>query len=664
MTTIPANTLVNVAPSVLGAGGDGVDVRGLLLTTSSRVPVGTVATFTSPEAVADYFGSGSTEAIFAGGATNRGTGYFGGYRGATKAPASLLVAQYHQNAVAAYLRGGDVSAMTLAQIQALSGALNVVVDGYARNAGSVNLSAASSFSSAASIIQTALNAAAPTQATLTGEFGAAITGAISGTTLTVSAVASGLISVGDEVTGAGVTAGTLITALGTGTGGTGTYTVSESQTVGSGSLTINSKILNVSAVASGTIAVGQTVDSSGSDAIITSLGTGAGATGTYITSGANQRVASESMTTKATAVTVTYDSTSGGFLITSGITGAPESTAAFATGSLSSSLKLTSATGAVTSQGADAAVPATFMDGIVGINPNWVMFTTAFDPDSSGNTVKQAFAAWNTSKNNRFCYVCWDTDTTPQTTLPATASLGYILANNDNSGTCLLEGEAAAGWDADAGISLAAFVMGTAAAIDFSRRNGRVSFAYRSQDGLLATLTDATVAANLYGQPLVANSYGNGYNAYGAFGTANPGFTWFQRGLVTGDYRWLDTYINQVWMSNAFQVALLTLLEGARSIPYSTAGYAMIEAALGDAIQAALNFGAFGPATLSQSQIAAVNAAAGIDISATLQATGYFLQVKPASAAVRNARTSPECTFWYIDQGSVQAINLASVTLL
>lgn len=58
------------------------------------------------------------------------------------------------------------------------------------------------------------------------------TGSISGTTLTITAVTAGVLAVGDIVNGAGVTANTKITALGTGTGGTGTYTVDTSQTVG------------------------------------------------------------------------------------------------------------------------------------------------------------------------------------------------------------------------------------------------------------------------------------------------------------------------------------------------------------------------------------------------------------------------------------------------
>lgn len=63
-----------------------------------------------------------------------------------------------------------------------------------------------------------------------------ITGSISGTTLTVTAVASGTIYSGEYVVGTGITSGTRISALGTGTGGTGTYTVDTSQTAASTSL--------------------------------------------------------------------------------------------------------------------------------------------------------------------------------------------------------------------------------------------------------------------------------------------------------------------------------------------------------------------------------------------------------------------------------------------
>jgi hypothetical protein len=65
------------------------------------------------------------------------------------------------------------------------------------------------------------------------------TGSISGTTLTVSALATGSsnLIVGETIYGSGIAPGTVITAAGTGTGGTGTYTVGTSQTVASESLT-------------------------------------------------------------------------------------------------------------------------------------------------------------------------------------------------------------------------------------------------------------------------------------------------------------------------------------------------------------------------------------------------------------------------------------------
>ncbi|MGD1016753.1 MAG: hypothetical protein ABR863_09995 [Roseiarcus sp.] len=61
--------------------------------------------------------------------------------------------------------------------------------------------------------------------------GASVTGYISGTTLTVTALASGALVVGQALSATGMTAGTTIAAFGTGTGGTGTYTVNNSQTL-------------------------------------------------------------------------------------------------------------------------------------------------------------------------------------------------------------------------------------------------------------------------------------------------------------------------------------------------------------------------------------------------------------------------------------------------
>ena len=126
---------------------------------------------------------------------------------------------------------------------------------------------------------------------------AIFTGSISSTTLTVTSVLSGTIAVGQAIFGQGMAQNTVITALGTGSGGVGTYTVSDSQTVASTSINsvaspaivtgaISGTTLTVFAVTSGILQIGQTIEGSGvtDGTIITAFGTGSGGIGTYTVS--------------------------------------------------------------------------------------------------------------------------------------------------------------------------------------------------------------------------------------------------------------------------------------------------------------------------------------------------------------------------------------------
>jgi len=129
---------------------------------------------------------------------------------------------------------------------------------------------------------------------------AVFTGSTSGTTLTVNSVSSGTLAVGQSLYGVNVLAETVITALGTGSGGAGTYTINRSQTVSAETMnsatvgaiftgTIATNVLTVSGVTSGTLYVGQTIQGAGValGTIITALGTGTGGTGTYTLSSNN-----------------------------------------------------------------------------------------------------------------------------------------------------------------------------------------------------------------------------------------------------------------------------------------------------------------------------------------------------------------------------------------
>jgi hypothetical protein len=98
----------------------------------------------------------------------------------------------------------------------------------------------------------------------------ACTASISGTVMTVTAVGAAPLRVGQFLTGTGVTAGNYITSFGTGTGGTGTYNISISNTLGSRTITMQGDQMSVSATQGTT---GDANDPTGGGQTITSAGT-------------------------------------------------------------------------------------------------------------------------------------------------------------------------------------------------------------------------------------------------------------------------------------------------------------------------------------------------------------------------------------------------------
>ncbi|MEZ1330409.1 DUF3383 family protein [Enterobacter asburiae] len=194
------------------------------------------------------------------------------------------------------------------------------------------------------------------------------------------------------------------------------------------------------------------------------------------------------------SVTVEYDTTQKRFIITSATDGA-SSTITYATGTLSSGLKLTAATGAVLSQGVDAAVVTTAMQSVLDSSQNWAIFTTSFTP-----TEQQAldFSAWTNGQNHRFGYIPYTLEESA-TVAGSTETLAYkIISVYDYSDIV----------PAFASQTHAANALGYAASLDFDRQEGRVPFKFRSLGGLLP---EVTTSANY--DALIAN----GYNFYGAY---------------------------------------------------------------------------------------------------------------------------------------------------
>ena len=492
--TIPASDIVVVNPGVLTSGGNPLGLNGVILSKNVLLPTAAVRSFASADAVSSFFGASSTEYALA-------QTYFLGFDNSTVKPTVLYFSPFVDVDRAAWLQSGSFAGFTLAQIQALTGVLTVTVDGVAFTSATINLSAASSFTNAA----------------------------------------------------------TLIAAGFTGSG-------------------------------------------------------------------------------KPTCAWNAVNST---FTLTSTTTGA-SSTITFATGTLSTGLKFTSATGAILSQGDVADTPATAMDMLKGQTQNWASFMTLWEPITADKTL---FAVWVNAQNQRYVYVAWDTDAQAIVN-GSTSCFGYLAKTAAYDAVEVVYNTAA----------LAAFQLGTIASVDFSRLNGRITSAFKSQSGFTATVTDQQIAANLLA---------NGYSFYGSYATANTQFNFLYNGQISGKWKWLDTFIDQVYLNSQFQLALLSLLTSVKSIPYNQAGYSLIRAAMIDPIAAALNFGSIRTGVvLSASQIAQVNSAAGVDAATIIQQQGYYLQILDPGAQVRGNRGTPVINFWYTDGGAVQKITVASIDIM
>lgn len=357
----------------------------------------------------------------------------------------------------------------------------------------------------------------------------------------------------------------------------------------------------------------------------------------------------------APAFTLAFNAVTSTFEFTDSTTGVT-STIVFATGAIAASLLLTQATGATLSQGAVLDTPASAMNNAVAVSQNWVSMVPLFEPTLSN---KEAFAAWFTAQNDDYLYLAWDSDAQASVN-GATEPFGVIAKAAQYNGVACIGGDPAA---VPIGNTLAAMVMnvaifaaGAIASIAFQQTNGRATLAFLAQAGLLATCANLQTATNLLA---------NGYSYYGAYATRNQGFVFFYNGQMPGKFDWIDTFVDDVWLQDQFQVALMMLATNAGSVPYNSPGYGIIRAALLAPITAAVNFGAIrAGVALSAAQIAEVNQAAGLDVSTPLLNQGWYLQILDPGATARQARTSPIINFWYTDGGAIQSFTMDSIDIL
>ena len=181
--SIPISQIIQINPGVIGTGSNPLALNGLILTPSSEVPTGALKTCYTLDDVEDFFGTASAEYAAA-------VPYFSGNNvRSALAPNALLFTGYTDQAVGAWAKGSSIAGTTLSDLQTVSGTLTVTIDGTKYTTDSLSLSAATSFTDAASIIQTALSLASGQSVAWNSTFSRfEIKSGTSGATSTISAV--------------------------------------------------------------------------------------------------------------------------------------------------------------------------------------------------------------------------------------------------------------------------------------------------------------------------------------------------------------------------------------------------------------------------------------------------------------------------------------------
>lgn len=366
------------------------------------------------------------------------------------------------------------------------------------------------------------------------------------------------------------------------------------------------------------------------------------ATGTVDLSAATSFSNAATLIATALTAAVTFDTQLQSFVIASGTTGSTSSIS-FATGAAAEALALTELTGAQLDNVTTVDTATTAMKRLTNYTLNLSTIvtetSTALDDD-----IQKEIATWVSLQNHRYWLVKYGEEPTALIANNTTNFAGWVAENNVADVTCVY-----------GTFEHAALCAGYAASLNFSELNGRTTMDFRSTSTLAPSVTDVDDANALES---------NGYAYYGAFATANDRFIFLRNSIVSGEFKWVDAYLNQIYFNSQLQLAQITGLVANKSIPYNEVGKSKVRASAQDPINEMLNFGGIqAGVALSEQQKSIINNEAGVDAATIIFNRGYYLMIRDATAQVRAARGSFPIKLWYTDGGSVHSINIASINV-
>jgi len=350
-------------------------------------------------------------------------------------------------------------------------------------------------------------------------------------------------------------------------------------------------------------------------------------------------------------VTCTYDSLLGAFVITSGTTGAT-SIVSFATGTLSSGLKLNSAN-AIKSYGYAAEVISAPLDRLIDVALNWTCFTTI---QATVDDERLTLANWANGKKD-YRYICWSGN--PAMIADGDTTSFAVLMNGikDADGNYTTEPVYTLKYTAIVydSITVAMALMGFCASINVDPlRNGKwVNLAFLTQTGLLPTVYGTTEAEYLISK---------GVSFYGNFATAQNNHPCFWNGKESGEFLWLQDSLADKKIRADIAEAFITFAQARQNLPFNPETYQSMTAYMDSAVfQPALAIGMInanvviddGQKLLINDHFDNQNAAQNVFNR------GFYFKVNPSNSTQR-AQRKATALYAYTTGGSIQTLTIDS----
>ncbi len=364
---------------------------------------------------------------------------------------------------------------------------------------------------------------------------------------------------------------------------------------------------------------------------------------------------------------VRYSSQTRAFVIIAGVVGS-EITVDYAGGQIADLLGMSKDANGILSRGAYERTYSETMDKAYSLTGNFATYATIEEISSTAEA--DELAAWANNKYSDgalFLYV-WHTsdislnsdDTALHQSTVGYATVGDAVVVNAGAGRAIAERfirdepEGVAGVYGDS--RYAAFLMGAVASIDWNQPNATITFAFKSQGGLPANVTDEQTYRKLSELKLTF---------LGDFAARNDNFRFTANACVFGSYKYIDTYVNAAWLVDKLQTKIADNFVHAGRVGYDDAGIALISAFCKSVFDQATANGVITPGlAISESQKEILKQEAGADISADLSNNGYHLQVLSANDDTRSQRASPPCRLWYTYSGAVHSLNIAATAVV